>query len=164
MSIRRRILLILFIIITVVGVDRLTKGLVRSNLLLGEAIPSNDSFIQIVYTLNDGVAFSMFAGHKTGIFILQTVLVISIVIMLVYFCVKVQSILAIVALSMMLGGGIGNLIDRIHIGAVVDFISVGSFPVFNVADSCLTVGCGLMLFYVIINERKNYRAAKNKEH
>lgn len=57
------------------------------------------------------------------------------------------------AMSMQLGGAIGNLIDRLTIGHVTDFISIGAFPVFNVADASITVGCAVLLLGIWLNER-----------
>jgi signal peptidase II len=58
------------------------------------------------------------------------------------------------ALGLQLGGALGNWIDRMTVGYVVDFISVGNFPVFNVADSCITIGVGVLLLGVILQERQ----------
>ena len=59
---------------------------------------------------------------------------------------------------LIVSGGIGNLIDRTVIGFVTDMISIGRFPVFNVADICVTVGCGLLILWVILGEIKNAKA------
>jgi signal peptidase II len=65
-----------------------------------------------------------------------------------------------VAISMQLGGAIGNLIDRIRFGPVTDFISVGSFPVFNIADSSITVGVGLLILALWLAEQRERRENK----
>ena len=59
-----------------------------------------------------------------------------------------------VCLAIMLGGAIGNLIDRFTLGYVLDFIAVGRFPVFNIADSCVTVGVGLLILALVLEEKK----------
>jgi signal peptidase II len=130
--------------------DQLTKHLIRSNMTLGQTIPKGDSFFCIRYALNDGVAFSMFQGHRVPLIIIQSVLVIAILAVMLVVLRKMFSALLLLSFSLMLGGGLGNLIDRIAFGQVTDFISVGSFPIFNVADMSLTVGCGLMLLYVLL--------------
>lgn len=66
-----------------------------------------------------------------------------------------------VALSMQFGGAIGNLIDRITIGHVTDFISVGNFPVFNIADASVTVGVGVMILGLWLQERKEKKQKKS---
>ena len=58
-----------------------------------------------------------------------------------------------VALSLMLGGAIGNLVDQFTLGFVTDFVAMGRFPIYNVADSCVTIGVGLMLLDMIIKEK-----------
>ncbi len=72
----------------------------------------------------------------------------------VYFKSLDEPVLFRVSLSMMLGGAIGNIIDRVTQGFVTDFIAVGRFPVFNVADSAVTVGVGLMLLAIYLQEKK----------
>jgi signal peptidase II len=119
---------------------------------VGDAIPAQNAFLAIRYTLNDGVAFSLFQGHRIPLIIIQSVLVVAIliVILALYRSVRLgKPRMAFASFSLMLGGGVGNLIDRVATGQVTDFISIGSFPIFNVADICLTTGCGLLLIYSI---------------
>ena len=71
-----------------------------------------------------------------------------------------DDVLARVAISMQLGGALGNLIDRLNQGHVTDFISVGRFPVLNIADACVTVGVSLLLLSIIIQEQKTTRLSK----
>jgi signal peptidase II len=133
--------------------DRITKYLVDVFIPLGDAVPSPDSFIKFFHVLNDGVAFSMFQGHRAPLIALQSVIVVVIVgIMLAMYrrFGGVRSPLTLMtSFSLMLGGGLGNLWDRISTGLVTDFVSVGSFAVFNVADACLVAGCGLLILYVL---------------
>ena len=68
-----------------------------------------------------------------------------------------------IALAMQMGGALGNLIDRIRFGPVTDFIAVGSFPVFNVADASITVGVGILLLFLWILERKEKQAEAETE-
>jgi len=63
-----------------------------------------------------------------------------------------------VSLSLMLGGAVGNLVDQFSMGFVTDFIAVGRFPIFNVADSCVTIGVGLMLLDMLIKEKNGSKA------
>ena len=161
MSIRKQIFLIIGIIAALVALDQFSKAIIRDQLSVGEAIPNHDAFFRIVHTMNDGVAFSMLRGSGNGLIIMQSFLVLVIIALLVYFCHKNISKLATISLSLMLGGGIGNLIDRLRFGWVTDFISAGNFPVFNIADSGLTIGCALMLIYVIRQERKSSKKEKD---
>ena len=66
-------------------------------------------------------------------------------------------------MSMQLGGAIGNLIDRLTLGQVTDFISVGTFPVFNVADASISVGCAVLLVGVLLNELAQKKKAADAE-
>ncbi len=66
---------------------------------------------------------------------------------------EIKDTLMKVSLSLMLGGAIGNLIDQFTLGFVTDFIAVGRFPIFNIADSAVTIGVGLMLLDMIIKEK-----------
>jgi signal peptidase II len=160
---RNTILLSVFIIAAVFAADQFTKHLVRTNMRLGQAIPAPDAFATIRYTLNDGVAFSMLEGHRSALIVLQLCLVLAIIIVMLFLCRKSATPLMVIAFSLMLGGGIGNLVDRILFGQVTDFISVGSFAIFNVADACLTTGCGLMLLFVILYDRSERRKLKAEE-
>jgi signal peptidase II len=133
--------------------DRVTKYLVSTFIPVGDAVPGEDSFVRLLHTLNDGVAFSMFQGHRAPLIALQSVLVAVIVtiMFLVYRRIKGarHPLTVMTAFSLMLGGGLGNLWDRISTGFVTDFVSIGRFAVFNTADACLVAGCGLLLLYVL---------------
>jgi signal peptidase II len=141
------------IVIFVVIVDQITKYLVRSHIGLGKHIPE-DSFISLTYTRNDGVAFSMFDGGGRGLIAVQVFLVAVILAIVIYLLIKTNSYFVITVVSLMLSGGIGNLIDRIARTYVTDFISVGKFPIFNVADSALTVGSVLLIVYLLFSSSK----------
>jgi signal peptidase II len=132
-------------------VDRITKLLVMANMALGESIPSGGSFISLYYTRNEGVAFSLFdgAGARWLLVGIQSLLVVAIIIIMIVAVKRGARSITLFAISLMLGGGIGNLIDRVTYGSVVDFVGIGSFPVFNFADSCLTVGCVILIIYMI---------------
>jgi signal peptidase II len=122
----------------------------------GQSIPAGEHFISIYYTRNKGVAFSLFdgvGGTRWALAGVQVLLVIAIIVIMVALMRRQARIPILVAIALMLGGGIGNLIDRIAYGSVTDFISVGSFPVFNVADSCLTVGSALLVISLLAMRR-----------
>jgi signal peptidase II len=137
----------------VFAADRITKHVVDISIAVGEAVPSKDSFIKLFHILNDGVAFSMFQGHRTPLIVLQSALVVVIVaaMLIAYrrFGGARSPLTVMTAFSLMLGGGLGNLWDRVSTGLVTDFVSVGNFAVFNVADACLVAGCGLLILYML---------------
>lgn len=156
---KKRYLFQALIILLIVSCDQLSKYLVRANLTYGQSIPAEGGFFRILYALNDGVAFSMFQGGGTTLIIIQAVLVGLILAALIYMNMRMAPSPPTYCLSLMLSGGVGNLIDRISAGMVTDFIAVGNFPVFNLADSALTVGCFLMIGWVIFSEASAARHA-----
>lgn len=155
----------LFIIAAVVvSLDQYTKFLVRSNLGLGEVWSPWDwlsPIARIVYWHNTGAAFGIFQGGGNVFAVLAVVIVLVII---YYFPQVPKDEWALrLAMSMQMGGAIGNLIDRIQIGHVVDFISVGSFPVFNIADASITVGVGILIIGLWIQEKREKNLNSSKE-
>lgn len=140
--------------------DQWTKYLVRTRLVFGEIWSPWDwltPYARVLYYHNTGAAFGLFQGFN-AVFTILAVLVSAAII---YYFPQVagKDWLIRLALCLQLGGAIGNLIDRVTFGQVVDFISVGTFPVFNVADSCITVGVGLLLMGVWLKETREKKAA-----
>jgi signal peptidase II len=134
--------------------DQFTKSLVLKNIPLGDMIspiPAFSSFFRFIHWYNTGVAFGMFQG-KNGIFIALAVIV-SLVIIYYYPHIPANEWPLKIALSMQLAGALGNVIDRIFVGYVVDFISIGNFPVFNVADASITIGVAVLIVGMWIEER-----------
>jgi signal peptidase II len=138
-----------------VALDQMTKYIVRTRLALGESVEIT-FFFRLNHAVNSGVAFSMFQGANR-FFAVFSILVLA---GIFFWYRKNRSFLSAgVKLSLLLivAGAVGNLIDRIVHGHVVDFLlfGIGSYqwPSFNVADSCITVG-GLILFYNILRPGK----------
>lgn len=126
---------------SIVLVDQLTKWLVRRNLAFEEVWAPWDwllPYARFVNWQNTGIAFGMFQNANTVLIILAIVVSLGIL----YFFPRVsrEEKYLRFALGLQLGGAVGNLIDRIHQGYVTDFVSLGIFPVFNVADSCISIG------------------------
>jgi len=126
--------------------DQLTKAIVRSSLALGESWPSDDWLVKITHVTNTGAAFGLFQ-EGGGIF---TILAIAVAIMIIYYFPRIQrgDWALRLAMGLQLGGAVGNLIDRLQHGYVTDFISVSSFPVFNVADTSITLGVVILLLSI----------------
>jgi len=143
----------------IIALDQYTKLLVRQNLALGESwMPwaSLAPYARILHWYNTGVAFGLFQNGGIIFVLLPLVIVVGII---VYFQkIPNQDWALRLALSLQLGGAIGNLIDRLTIGHVTDFISVGNFPVFNVADSAITVGVIVLILGVWLQERREKKA------
>ena len=154
-----RVFLLLIIALAVVSVDQLTKWLVRSNIVLGESIPKEGIF-RITYVTNTGGAFGIFANQA---FLLALIAIIGVSVFLFYLrYLPLDSTLLKVGLGLDLGGAAGNLIDRLRFdGKVTDFIDIGAWPVFNVADMSLVVGTILIAYYLLfITPKKASRKAQ----
>jgi len=137
---------LLLISLSVIGFDQLTKYLIRANMTLETSIPE-EGFIRLTYTTNSGGAFGLFA-NQTFLLILAVFIAITIVILYLRY-LPADSMLLKVGLGLDLGGAVGNLIDRLRFGEVTDFIDVGAWPVFNIADSAITVGTVLIAYYLL---------------
>lgn len=145
---------------TVIGLDQLSKYLVRSNMALGQSIPEH-GFFRFTYHTNTGGVFGLFANQT---FLITVAAIIAVVVIILYSRHKMaQSMLVKVSLGMILGGSIGNLIDRVRLGAVTDFIDVGAWPIFNLADSAIDIGVVLLIIYILFKIKKDSKEAKRVE-
>ena len=146
---------VLFLIAgVVVLLDQLTKEWVRLNLQLGEIFRPElwlTQYIRIVHWKNTGAAFGMFQ-NMNPVFMVLSVLVIA-VILYYYPQIPRQDWLVRLSMGLLLGGAIGNLIDRFRQGYVTDFISVGKFPVLNIADASISVGVALLFVGMWLQEK-----------
>ena len=136
----------------VVAADQVSKALVRSRLAEGEAWPRADALLAISHVENSGAAFGMF--QDAGAWLLAvTVLGVSAVFVYLW-RFPPRNGFYLVALSLILGGAIGNLIDRATKGTVTDFIDPTHYPAFNIADSSIVVGvCAIVLLSFIEDRR-----------
>lgn len=138
------------IVAMVTVVDQLTKALVVARLGPGEEAQRREllgRFLALEYVENTGAAFGFLAGRVWLLSILALVIVIWFLI--AYWRRVPGRLLLQVAVSLVLGGAVGNLIDRIRLGYVVDFLAIGWWPRFNVADSAITLGLGLLFLAVL---------------
>ena len=135
-------------------IDQITKFAVRSRMEIGETLPVFRGVLDFTYVQNRGAAFSLFQSSQLITVILPVITMVAGVIFLLHLRKKKER-LAELGVLLIMSGGIGNLIDRTVMGFVTDMISVGSFPVFNVADICVTVGCAVLILWVIIGGRKD---------
>ena len=104
-------------------------------------------WLSLIYTCNTGAAFGLLA-NATLLFVLIAVVVIGVIVAYFRFLPANRPWLKL-SLGLQLGGALGNLVDRLHQGFVTDFIYVRSFPVFNVADSCIVVGVMILAYYLL---------------
>lgn len=153
----------LMIIVGSVFLDQLSKWLTVINLDLHETFPIIEKVLHFTYVRNTGAAFGILKDHRWVFLIVSTVAIIA---MTVYLWKNRKgSKLLCVALSFIIGGGIGNMIDRTLLGYVIDFIDFRliNFAVFNIADSFVCVGVGLFAFVVIYEEMKTAKLNKQTE-
>ena len=135
--------------------DQITKYLVRTNLSYGEQwapwggiVP----FVRIIHVQNTGAAFGMLPDLKDIFLILA--IIVSGVIIYYYPQVPAEEWPIKLAMGLQCGGALGNLIDRVFIGHVTDFVAVGNFAVFNVADSSISVGTVVLIGWMWFQDRK----------
>lgn len=147
------------VILAVIIFDRIIKYIVSSNMMVGETIPVVEDFFHITFIQNKGAAFSIMEGQWLFLILWPSIIMAAILVIL-FFMRKKQYIVISLALSFICGGGIGNMIDRISKGYVVDMFDFRVFPVFNIADIFICVGCALLLFGVWTYERKNVKNEK----
>lgn len=143
----------LVIALVVVLADQFTKYLVRTYIPLGESIPRN-AIVRLTHVTNTGTAFGLFQ-NQAAVFLWLGIVAMALVLLLVFSrSPTFGNVWARLALGLELGGGIGNLIDRLRWGQVVDFMDLRVWPVFNVADASITVGVVVLAVYLFFSGRK----------
>jgi signal peptidase II len=138
----------------VIALDQATKALVRSKVAIGD---SEGVFpgVEIVHVRNEGVAFSRFSGGGT---IVAVIVGAALLALIAYFVTHLDKPLVWLPTGMLLGGALGNVIDRLRDGAVTDFIKLPGWPAFNVADVSITLGVVVLLY---VTERPRHAAASD---
>lgn len=156
-------LLPLAIAAIVILLDQYTKGLVEANLPLYQSwapIPAIAAFFRITHATNTGAAFGLFQGGGWLFGILATIVAVAII----YYSLTLSygfNLLRI-ALGLQLGGAVGNLLDRIQIGHVTDFLDFGPWPIFNLADTAIVSGV-VLLAWMTLREERHLRQAEKRE-
>ena len=148
---------ILFASAIMVLADQISKTAIRSTMTLYESITVIPGFFHLTYITNDGMAFGI--NFPFGIYIFSTISIILTAILFWYlWTIREENIILRSGVAMILAGAIGNLIDRLFLGEVVDFLDfmIGDLHwyVFNFADSFVTIGMGIILYDAIILEKK----------
>src|SRR3990170_3645656 len=139
----------------VIALDQWSKPLVRTMLQVGESwspLPGAVPFLRVVHWNNTGAAFGLFPAG--GMVFTIVAVIVSIAILYYYPRVSGRQIALRIALALQFGGAIGNLIDRLALGTVTDFIAVGRFPVFNVADASISIGVAVLVFAMWLDDRR----------
>ncbi len=148
---------VLFVSAVLVLADQVSKTIVVRTMSLYESVPIIQNFFHFTYITNDGMAFGI--NFPFGYFMFTTVSILLTAFLFWYlWSVRNHSIIIRLGIGLIIAGAIGNLIDRIFLGEVIDFLDfmIGDFHwyVFNLADSYVTVGMGLVLFDSIVLEKK----------
>jgi signal peptidase II len=150
----------------VVALDQWSKYLVRTNLTLGETwmpLAWLAPYARVVHWRNSGAAFGMFQGG--GMIFTGLAAIVAVLILYYFPRVPRNERYLRVAMGLQFGGALGNLIDRLmHDFLVVDMISVGEFPVFNVADASVSVGVAVLVLGIWLSDRQVKEAAEAAEH
>lgn len=154
----RRDVLFLGVAALVTALDQIVKEIVRSSLGRGEYWPSEEWIVRIHHVTNSGAAFGILQGQAG--FLIVTTIVGLVAIVMYYRFPPFQHRLVPVAVGMMLGGALGNLIDRIRLGRVTDFIDLPRWPAFNLADSSIVIAVIiLILSYTMLSGRRTTDSA-----
>ena len=132
----------------VVLLDRMSKIFFTDILREGESLPIIRNFFHMTLVHNTGIAFGMFKGQDFVFIVVPIIAIVLLAYNIYYYRYNNEKLSRayIIAISLILGGAIGNLVDRIYYGHVIDFIDFRIWPVFNIADSAITIGAVLIAF------------------
>ncbi len=136
----------------VLAIDQFSKYLVLKNFALGESLAIIEDIFHLTYVQNRGAAFGILQ-NQISFFVIITLVVI---VLLIYFYrqLPLDSIINKMALGLALGGTIGNFIDRVRLGYVVDFFDFRIWPVFNIADSAIVVAVIIFSYWILVIDTK----------
>lgn len=144
------------VVVAIISVvlDQVTKLWIKNNLFLNSVLELRFRLFQLHYIHNDGAAFSILQGKQSLLIIFTAVLMLAVIIYYIYYR-KTMSTLEKFSLGLILGGGIGNMIDRIFYSYVIDFIELRfmDFPIFNIADIAITCGCILFAITILFSKK-----------
>jgi signal peptidase II len=152
--------------IFIIFADQLTKWLCVALLEGTQSVYLIPDVLRLTYVENRGAAFGMLDEHRWVFLLLSTVAIIGLFIFLAK--KPPESRLAWAGFTLVIGGGVGNMIDRVMLGYVIDFIDFCAFPnlwkwVFNIADACVCVGVGILMLWLILDMVKEYKQEKREK-
>jgi signal peptidase II len=149
------------LVLLMVALDQCTKQLVESALALHESVPVVDSFFRLTYVRNTGAAFGLFSSAAPSLAsVALTLFSLAAIVILTFLWIRARraSALYIAAIALILGGAVGNLVDRLLRGEVIDFIDLYwdgyHWPAFNLADSAITVGVFLFIIQMVFQKEQ----------
>jgi len=161
-----RYLILLATVVPTLVLDQLTKLYIDRAFRLYESLPVIDGLFSITYVRNQGAAFGILANHSLRVpFFIGIALVAAVGILWAIHRLRPEQKLASFSLALILSGAVGNLIDRIRLGEVIDFLDVywrgHHWPAFNIADSAISVGVALLLWEMWREERQKSSSARS---
>ena len=146
----------LFITIIILVLDQITKFIIASSMKVGDSFEVIANFLNITSHRNDGAAWGILSGKMSFFFIIT--IIILVVLIVFYIKEAKNNLLMQIAISLLFAGALGNFIDRVLHGEVVDFVDTYifgyNFPIFNVADSSLTIGVLLIIIALLTDMKK----------
>lgn len=146
----------LFITIIILVLDQITKFIIASSMKVGDSFEVIPNFLNITSHRNDGAAWGILSGKMSFFFIIT--IIILVVLTVFYIKEAKNNLLMQIAISLLFAGALGNFIDRVLHGEVVDFVDTYifgyNFPIFNVADSSLTIGVLLIIIALLTDMKK----------
>ena len=145
-------MLLLAIAAIVIIIDQLTKYMVAVNMVEGMSIPIIDEIVHLTFILNPGAAFGLLENNRW--FFVGTAIVVLAIIFFYRREIQAEAKPVQVGIALFAGGALGNLIDRVRMGLVIDFFDFRIWPVFNIADIAICMGVGLILWITIKTELK----------
>jgi len=159
--VKKNIIIFIFGAIAVIVLDQITKVVITEKLFMYGTHKVIEGFFSLVYVMNPGAAFGFLAGAPEIFRYFFFIGITSLAMLLIIYYIlksKEERLPVIISLTLIFGGAVGNLIDRIRFGAVVDFLDfyIGTWhwPAFNVADSAISIGAVLMVWEMLVNRKK----------
>ena len=157
-------IIVLVVAALLVAADQITKGLIADNFYLGQSVTVIPNALNFTYIHNPGAVFGILKNHP---WVFNTVTIVAVIgALIVLASGRVGKKPYIWAIGLVISGGVGNMIDRLSLKYVVDFIEITFiyFPyVFNVADCCVVIGCGIVILQVIIEMIQEFKSKKAKK-
>ncbi|EGQ3130877.1 lipoprotein signal peptidase [Staphylococcus pseudintermedius] len=146
----------LFITLIILIGDQLTKFIIRTQMTLGESFAVVPKFLYITSHRNNGAAWGILSGKMTFFYIITIIVLIALIVF--YIKEAKNNMLMQIAISLLFSGALGNFIDRVSSGEVVDFIDTAifgyDFPIFNIADASLTIGVVLLIIVLLKDQNQ----------
>ncbi len=152
-------MIFLLSVLAILAIDQYSKYLISTRVAVGQSVPLIKNILHITFINNTGAAFGLFK-NSTQMFIVISIIAIIFILSTIIAAIKKRGFLSNyllhIGLILILSGSIGNLIDRLRFGYVIDFIDVRIWPVFNIADTSITIGAFLLTLSFISEQQHKH--------